>query len=80
MHSAQAIIKAYYRHAPKRAYFMGCSEGGREGLIAAQRYPEVFDGIIAGAPAFHLSRAMIAEAWNNQAFAALAPEEFRRAG
>lgn len=73
MRSAQAVIKAHYRHAPKRAYFMGCSEGGREGLIAAQRYPEVFDGIIAGAPAFHLSRAMIAEAWNNQAFAAVAP-------
>lgn len=74
MRSAQALIKAYYRHAPKRAYFMGCSEGGREGLIAAQRYPEVFDGIIAGAPAFHLSRAMIAEAWNNQAFAGVAPK------
>jgi feruloyl esterase len=53
---------------------MGCSEGGREGLIAAQRYPDVFDGIIAGAPAFHLSRAMIAEAWNNQAFASVAPK------
>jgi pimeloyl-ACP methyl ester carboxylesterase len=74
MRSALAVIKTYYRHAPKRAYFMGCSEGGREGLIAAQRYPEVFDGIIAGAPAFHLSRAMIAEAWNNQAFAAVAPK------
>ena len=74
MGSAQALIKAYYRRAPKRAYFIGCSEGGREGLIAAQRYPEVFDGIIAGAPAFHLSRAMIAEAWNNQAFAAVAPK------
>ena len=74
MRSAEAVIKAYTRHAPKRAYFMGCSEGGREGLIAAQRYPEVFDGIVAGAPAFHLSRAMVAEAWNSQAFAAVAPQ------
>lgn len=70
---ATALLKSYYGSASKHTYFMGCSEGGREGLIAAQRYPEVFDGIIAGSPAFRLTRAMVAEAWNTQTLAALAP-------
>lgn len=67
--AAQSIVAIHYQAPPARTYFMGCSTGGREGLMAAQRYPELFDGIIAGAPAFHLTRAMIAQAWNNQSFA-----------
>jgi pimeloyl-ACP methyl ester carboxylesterase len=54
-------------------HFLGCSNGGREGLIAAQRYPELFDGVVAGSPAFPLTRAMVAEAWNVQAYARIAP-------
>jgi feruloyl esterase len=47
---AKQIAQAYYREKPRRAYFQGCSTGGRQGLIAAQRFPGDFDGIIAGAP------------------------------
>jgi len=72
--AAQKIISHYYGHPPKHSYFRGCSNGGREGLIAAQRYPRYFDGVIAGAPAFHLTRAMIAEAWNTMQFAAVSPQ------
>jgi pimeloyl-ACP methyl ester carboxylesterase len=71
--AAKSLVKTYYKRAPAHTYFMGCSEGGREGLIAAQRYPEVFDGVVAGAPAFHLSRAFVAEAWNSQTYASIAP-------
>jgi hypothetical protein len=49
--AAKAIIQAYYGRPPTRSYWMGCSAGGREGLMEAQRYPRDFDGIIAGAPA-----------------------------
>ena len=49
--AAKAIIAAYYGGPPNHAYFAGCSEGGREALIEAQRYPTDFEGIIAGAPA-----------------------------
>ncbi len=47
---AKHIIAHYYGNAPSRSYFSGCSEGGREGMLMAQRYPTYFDGIVAGAP------------------------------
>jgi feruloyl esterase len=49
--TAKLIIARYYGQSPRKSYFSGCSDGGREGIIAAQRYPEDFDGIVAGAPA-----------------------------
>lgn len=49
--AAKAIIKAYYGKGPVHSYFAGCSNGGRQALMEAQRYPEDYDGIICGAPA-----------------------------
>ena len=49
--AAKAIQAAYYGRPPARSYWVGCSCGGREGLMEAQRYPRDFDGIVAGAPA-----------------------------
>jgi Tannase and feruloyl esterase len=48
---SKATAQAYYAKAVQRAYFAGCSDGGREALMEAQRYPEDYDGILAGAPA-----------------------------
>lgn len=48
---AKAIIQAFYGHSQQHAYFDSCSDGGREALMEAQRFPEDFDGILAGAPA-----------------------------
>jgi pimeloyl-ACP methyl ester carboxylesterase len=50
--ATKKLIQAYYGQRQKYAYFVGCSDGGREALMAAQRYPEDYNGIIAGAPAF----------------------------
>lgn len=50
VNAAKTLIRAYYRKPPKYSYHEGCSTGGRQGLIAAQRYPYDFDGIVAGAP------------------------------
>jgi feruloyl esterase len=49
--TAKAVLRHYYGTTEKRSYFSGCSNGGRQGLMEAQRFPEDFDGIVVGAPA-----------------------------
>ena len=69
---SKAIIARYYGRAPEKSYFVGCSEGGREGMMLSQRFPNDFDGILACSPGFNLPRAAVAEAWDSQAFADVA--------
>jgi feruloyl esterase len=56
--TAKALIKAYYQKDIARNYFIGCSRGGGQALMEAQRYPEDFDGIVAGAPAYNWTMGM----------------------
>jgi feruloyl esterase len=49
--TAKAVMTKYYNQGPRLSYWNGCSTGGRQGLMAAQKYPEDFDAILAGAPA-----------------------------
>ncbi|WP_448045813.1 tannase/feruloyl esterase family alpha/beta hydrolase [Bradyrhizobium liaoningense] len=53
--AAKAITKGYFDAEIKRSYFDGCSNGGRQGMVEATRFPEDYDGIIAGAPFFDIS-------------------------
>jgi feruloyl esterase len=66
---AKAILRAYFGRGQDLSYFNGCSDGGREALMEAQRYPEDFEGIIAGAPANNWSRLFTGFVWNERALA-----------
>jgi feruloyl esterase len=54
--TAKAIIAAYYQRPARLSYFNGCSTGGRQGMMEAQRFPEDYDGIVAGAPVYNMIR------------------------
>jgi feruloyl esterase len=69
---AKAVIARAYGRGPERSYLVGCSNGGRQGFLATQRFPDEFDGVLAGSPAFDVTRASVAAAWNTQAVAAIA--------
>ena len=57
---SKQIIAQYYGKPADRSYFAGCSTGGREGMLMAQRYPNYFDGIISGAPAMRTNHSNLA--------------------
>lgn len=68
--AAKAVIAAYYGQAPAHSYFSSCSNGGRQGLIEAQRYADDFDGFIIGAPWNFQSHSNAGFIWDAQALAA----------
>ena len=63
---SKAIIQAFYGDSPKHSYFNGCSNGGRQALMEAQRYPADYDGIVAGAPANFLTHHVAGFVWDIQ--------------
>lgn len=65
------LITAYYGRPAKLAYFEGGSNGGREALMEARRYPTDYDGIIAGMPAMSFTKLMTSFAWNSQTVASV---------
>jgi pimeloyl-ACP methyl ester carboxylesterase len=74
--TAKALIAGYYGQAVGKSYFLGCSGGGRQGMMFAQRYPDYFDGVISVAPAMSVaSRATAAAAWDTQLFLKIAPPD-----
>jgi hypothetical protein len=77
--NAKRIIARYYGRPADRSYFNGCSGGGRQALMQASRYPEDYDGIIAGAPASRFTQLAMSMLWTQQAQmpegAALRPDQ-----
>ncbi|WP_433347480.1 tannase/feruloyl esterase family alpha/beta hydrolase [Microtetraspora malaysiensis] len=64
--ASKTIVQTFYGRSPEKSYFQGCSDGGREALMEAQRYPDDFNGIIAGAPAFLFSYLVAAHNLGDQ--------------
>ncbi len=69
--TAKKVVVRFYSRPIEKSYFFGCSKGGEEGMVFAQRYPSEFDGIVAAAPGFALPRAAVAQVWDVQVFGAL---------
>ena len=70
--AAKTIVQRFYGRKASESYFVGCSQGGHHALMEATRFPADYDGIVAGAPAWHWANQMINATWNSRA-AALDP-------
>lgn len=73
--AAKAIIAAYYGRPVNRSYFVGCSTGGREAMVAATRYSGEYDGVVAGSPAMRTGFSRLGLATANAAFNEVAPRD-----
>jgi hypothetical protein len=72
---AREILAEYYGTPPAHSYFMGCSTGGREGMLMTQRYPTYFDGVVVGAPAMRTAYSGIGDEWVATALNRVAPTD-----
>jgi hypothetical protein len=61
--TAKAVVAAYYGQQPAYSYWNGCSTGGRQGLMEAQRYPDDYDGVLAGAPVVNFPEMQTGQIW-----------------
>ena len=61
---AKTVVAAFYGEPARQSYVASCSNEGRQALMEAQRYPDDYDGIIAGAPAASWTRIMLNFTWN----------------
>jgi hypothetical protein len=68
--NAKLLVAAYYGRAANKAYFSSCSNGGRQALMEASRFPEDYDGIVAGAPAVPFTKLIMSMIWTQQQQAA----------
>jgi len=65
--AGRAIAEHYYGRDSSRSYFMGCSAGGVQGMLEAQRFPWDFDGIVVGAPCVNITGILMSFLWNSRA-------------
>ncbi len=70
--TAKSLITSYYARNPSFSYFQGCSMGGREAMMVTQRFPSYFDGVVAGDPAFRITKVGVWATYEAQQLAPLA--------
>jgi hypothetical protein len=72
---AKSVLDGFYGRKPDRSYFMGCSTGGREAMLAAQRLPLEFDGVVSGNASWNLTRVVINQVYSLQIVTGIAPRD-----
>ncbi len=81
--TAKAMVNSFYGRAPAYSYFNGCSTGGRQGVMEAQRHPDEYDGILSGAPVINYPKMQTGQMWGQTAMLAdhnpVAPCKFEAA-
>lgn len=68
----KALVLKFYQQPPIYSYFVGCSEGGREAMLMTQRFPNYYDGVVAGDPVLHIPLGPLSGLYTTQLFAGLA--------
>jgi feruloyl esterase len=71
--TAKFLIDAYYGRAPEKSYFVGCSTSGRQGMAMSQRFPQHYDGIVAGDPFYLPPEISLSETWGLEHIIAISP-------
>ena len=77
---AKSLLSRFYGKKPDYSYYMGCSTGGREAMLAAQRLPLEFDGVVAGNPSYNLTRIAVNQIWSLQTVTRIAPKGDAKSG
>src|SRR5499427_1721100 len=76
--TAKYLIKVYYGDGPRRSYLVGCSTGGRQGMVMSQNFPDYFDGIVAGDPVYDLEAISLSEDWGVEQIYDITPQPVER--
>ena len=76
--TAKFLINAFYGRKPNHSYFVGCSTGGRQGMVLSQNFPDYYDGIVAGDPVYDQEAISLSEAWGVQHIRAITPEPIQK--
>jgi feruloyl esterase len=71
--TAKFLIDAFYGRQANKSYFVGCSTGGRQGMMFSQNFPDYYDGIVAGDPVYDLESIALSEVYGVEAMAAITP-------
>jgi hypothetical protein len=71
--TAKFLINAFYGRRPDFSYHVGCSTGGRQGMVFSQKFPNYYDGIIAGDPVYNNQAIHLTEVWGVQSIQAITP-------
>jgi pimeloyl-ACP methyl ester carboxylesterase len=71
--TAKFLIDAFYGQQPNKSYFVGCSTGGRQGMVFSQNFPDYYDGIVAGDPVYDLESIALSEVYGVETMAAITP-------